>query len=185
MMMKIDIPFLYGKTIDALIAQYVMGWKPHTVGYFGVKEGDSAETKEQVELEAWAHKNGLQTIGDWWIDLDDQFFIKQDEWTPSTDIEQAYKALRRCIRGVPQNDMHIEYLGGCGWEVSTCYDRDTYPGGDGDKPKKHKWKSWHKSDTLPQAICVTALLWSKPEDVEFIFPEGVLLPDEDEDDVKP
>lgn len=177
-MKTIKIPQLYGDQIDSLVAEYCMGWQGHRVGFIGRKNGEHPETQEQVLIMEWAHKNGVNTVGDWWIELDDNFAIKKEKWQPSTDIKDAYKALRSCMRKVPQHDMHIEHLEGCGWNVSTCFDEEELivKGG-----KKKKWYNQHYCDTLPQAMCLTCLLWCKPEDVGYLFPEGVLILDEEDE----
>lgn len=180
-MTKIDLQYTYGKEIDDLVAQYVMGWKLHKVGYWGVKEDETRdefknhpETREQIILSNWwkKHAYDYSSVGDYWIDLDGGFVKPCKMWTPSTDIEQAYKALRSAMRVVPQSDMHIEHLLGTGWCCSTCFDED----------EETKWKISHSFDTLPQAMCAVSLFWRMPKDIEIVWPKGVLLPDDNEED---
>jgi len=180
--MKINITQLYGSQIDDLIAEHCMGWESHRVGFFGTKDGEHPETREQMLLVHWANENHMNTVGDWWIDLDNNFCVKKENWHPSTNIKEAYTALRKCKRMVPQHDMHIECLEGVGYSVSTCYDDESYEGHTEYNHKKTKWKNWHYADTLPQAICLTVLLWSKPDDIELIFPDDVSV---DIDEGKP
>jgi hypothetical protein len=180
-MQKIELEHTYGKAIDDLIAEQVMGWKPHRIGYWGVKPDDKRpnfrehpETAEQKQLERWfrKHYQFQDQVGSYWIDLDSVFCIPQKLWMPSTDIEQAYRVLRKAMRLVPQADMHIEHLAGTGWCCSTCFDEEVIG----------KWKITHAFDTLPQAMCAVGLMWCKPKDLEIVWPNGVLIP-EDEDDV--
>ncbi len=180
--MKIELEFTYGKQIDDLIAQYVMGWKLHQQGFWGIKSDEQRkeyknhpESKEQIILNNWwrKHAGDYTSVGEYWIDLDDGFVKKADKWFPSTDMEQAYKVLRCAMRTVPQEDMHIEHLAGTGWVCSTCFDE----GADGER----KWKDFKSFDTLPQAMCAIALMWKKPDDVEIVWPKGVIIPDDEEE----
>lgn len=178
--MKIELTHTYGKHVDDLVAQYVMGWKLVRHGFVGVYPNDPRpefnkhpETEEQKILDNWWRKHGsdYSTVGEYWISLDDGFVKKADRWFPSTDMEQAYKALRMALRTIPQSDVHIEHLAGTGWCCSTCFDE----GPDGER----KWKAFKSFDTLPQAMCALAISWCKPDDVEIVWPKAVVIPDEE------
>lgn len=186
MEMKIELKYPYGKHVDALVAQYVMGWQHFNVGYWGVKPDDPRseykdhpESEQEKVLRNWLRKSCQRSyydgsVGDWWIHLDDKYCIKQDRWTPSTDLEQAYKALNRVLRIVPQSDMHIEHLLGTGWCCSTCSDEDA----EGNR----RWKAFKSFETLPQAMCAIAISWCLPKDVEVIWPKENVVPDDDEEE---
>jgi hypothetical protein len=74
---------------DALVAERVMGWEKIEIKYFG-----SDSTPRQNELEDWMHKVGLCYLGDYFIDIDRDFWIEVENWKPSTDIAAAWEVVK-------------------------------------------------------------------------------------------
>jgi hypothetical protein len=84
------------KRIDIVLAESVMGWEYLEVGYF-----ENGAGERQYELSSWMQKVGLGSVGAYFIDVPEDFFIPVDDFTPSTDANDALKAIDRfCEEGV-------------------------------------------------------------------------------------
>jgi hypothetical protein len=84
------------KRIDIVLAENVMGWEYLEVGYF-----ENGADERQYELSSWMQKVGLGTVGAYFIDVPEDFFILVDDFTPSTDANDALKVVDKfCEEGV-------------------------------------------------------------------------------------
>jgi hypothetical protein len=84
------------KRIDIVLAENVMGWEYLEVGYF-----ENGAGERQYELSSWMQKVGLGTVGAYFIDVPEDFFILVDDFTPSTDANDALKVVDKfCEEGV-------------------------------------------------------------------------------------
>lgn len=78
--------------LDRQFATLVLGWELLSVGHFG---GDD-ETPRQVELQEWMDAHGLDSVGDFYIvDLQAGKWIAADDFTPSVNIRDAWRAVER------------------------------------------------------------------------------------------
>jgi hypothetical protein len=80
--------------IDALVAEKVMGWERLEVNYFGTED----ETPRQKELEQWLTDVGINSVGDYWIDVGRKFWMPiygWHGWQPTRNIAQAWQALEK------------------------------------------------------------------------------------------
>lgn len=112
------------RDIDALIASKVMKWKRGEQYSIGVS--DRVYVQGRIKL-------------DWGIEWDGD-----DSFSPSTRIADAWRVVDRMLKIVPQEDIHIEHLKGCGWSVSSCHEEDG-------------WENFVNEKTCTRAICMAAL----------------------------
>ena len=140
-----------GQELDALMATEVMGWEALTVGYFGIPE---SETPRQVELKEWLDKVGIESVGDYYIDVDSDFLVRADDmwergWHPSTDWSAAGQVVEKM--GTDGFSLVIECQ--AGWEPLV------YSAVFGPKARSPRWYLLDKTvwfESLPLAICVAA-----------------------------
>lgn len=78
------------RCLDAWVATAVMGWEKFEVGYFG-----SDSSPRQNELEEWMDKNEIESVGDYFIDVDKDFWIEEEKWKPSSDISAAWEVVEK------------------------------------------------------------------------------------------
>ena len=137
-----------GRQLDALIAEKVMGWEAIRVDYFG-----EDSSPRQNELEEWMAKNELDSIGDYFIDVDKNFWVEDNDWQPSTDIHAAWEVVEKM-----RNNKYEPCVNGECWT-----------------PIEHRMGLWQadfqnggpchsaRADTAPLAICRAALLAAMEE----------------------
>lgn len=128
--------------IDALVAQHVMGWELLEIDYFGTEW----ETPRQKELEGWIDEMGIESIGDYWIDVDKKFWMPVNGWQgwhPTADIAQAWRALMKFP--VPKFYVRVVATDTGNWRC----DIDTH-GGDGPVVSAY-------DKLAPRAICLACL----------------------------
>lgn len=80
--------------IDALTAQHVMGWEYLIVNYFGTED----ETPRQKVLEQWMKAVGIESVGEYWIDVEKDFWMPaygRRGWQPTRDIAQAWQLITK------------------------------------------------------------------------------------------
>ena len=76
-------------TLDEFLAVEVMGRESVSVDYSGTEW----ESKWQVENKAWMDKVDLVSVGEYYVNVPQDFYIVQADWSPSTNIEQAMMCL--------------------------------------------------------------------------------------------
>ena len=72
-----------------LLAKEVMGWEHLIVGYFGGLD----ETARQVELEEWMEGVGISSVGEYFIDIENDWWVMVDEWSPDNNFSDAFRLL--------------------------------------------------------------------------------------------
>lgn len=80
-----------------LVAQ-LMGYEKLHVGYFGAHgwdDKDNDETPRQVELQRWMLKVGLRDIGDFYIDVKSDFWIKTINYHPLSDMNTTMQVAEK------------------------------------------------------------------------------------------
>lgn len=75
------------KELDEKIATELFGWERLDVTYWG------EEGKRQAELEDWLDRLEITEIGEYFIDVGLEFYIKVSEWHPTEDGHQALSIL--------------------------------------------------------------------------------------------
>ena len=83
-----------GDCLDAWAAEVVMGYEKLEVGYLDT----DSETVRQKELEKWTEENHLWSVGEYWIDVDKNFWTGVFQYTPSKDIAAAWTLLEKMAR---------------------------------------------------------------------------------------
>src|SRR5687768_221843 len=75
--------------LDAEVAEKVMGYESMHVDYQYTTE----ESDRQRELRDWLDHVGIESIGDYFIDVKANWWREQREWSPSTDIAAAMQVI--------------------------------------------------------------------------------------------
>ncbi len=73
-----QIEKLKGVELNKAVAHEVMGWELLTIRYIDTEH----ETLRQKELNSWLDKNELHTLGDHWINVDENFHRYADSFLP-------------------------------------------------------------------------------------------------------
>lgn len=68
-----------------------MGYEFLAVGYFGGED----ETPRQRELADWLDKVELDSVGDYWINVADDFFIEAEDYKPLISDAQCFALVKR------------------------------------------------------------------------------------------
>ena len=69
-----------------------MGWELLHIDYFGTPD----ETPRQKELESWLlDEVKLEEIGDFYIDVDKNFWMPIEEWLPDIDLNQCFMLVEK------------------------------------------------------------------------------------------
>ena len=126
-----------GTRTDARIARKIMGWEVFRCGYFGTDE----ETPRMRELHEWMGRVGLEAVGDYYINVDEDFFVSADEFQPSRHVDDAWQVIEKMRAGAATTVL-IESMPD-GWAVRVG--GFAHRKGDG------------RSPSLPLAICRAAL----------------------------
>lgn len=131
--------------IDALTAQHVCGWEYLVVNYFGTED----ETPRQKELEQWLKVNGIESVGEYWIDVEKDFWMPaygRHGWQPTRNIAQAWQIVTKF-----ESEGHDVFIKteSMGWRCIIETDERGYTG---------------YGETVMQAICRCAL-WTVGVDV--------------------
>lgn len=128
--------------IDALVAEKVMGWEYFIVNYSGTED----ETPRQKELSQWMQEVGIDSVGEYWIDVERKFWrpaYGRQGWQPTRDIAQAWQVLE--MFPVPRYWARLVATDTGNWRC----DIDTR-GGDGPVASAF-------DKDAPRAICLAAL----------------------------
>jgi len=132
--------------INAAVAVQVMGWEPLTVGYLGTDDA----TPRQIELHDWLNRVRLDAVGEYFIDVSNDFWIDVKDWAPSTEITSAWVVVQTLHRR------------GYWCQMRTPFDDDDPRCWAGFTPHGMSgWNGrpdhWTHAKTLPLAICLAAL----------------------------
>jgi len=130
------------RELDAKVAERVMGWELFKCNYFSSQE----ESPRQTKLEPWINKVGITDVGDYFIDVDSDFWISVDEWHPSTDISAAWAVVGR-MEGLYGFDAHNGF--------TIINNKRDYSGWYVEFPLPN-WE-YAEASTAPEAICLAAL----------------------------
>lgn len=71
----IEMDFMFGAAIG-LISEYL------EIGYYGT----TSQTAKQTSLYEWIQKVNITDVGEYFIDVDNNYYVHVDEWTPSTHL---------------------------------------------------------------------------------------------------
>ncbi|MCK5316309.1 MAG: hypothetical protein KAJ55_00265 [Anaerolineales bacterium] len=119
---------------DAAVAE-ARGWEAFTCGYF-----DFSESPRQREIEEWLDKVGLASVGDYFIDVESDFWKAAEDWKPTTSTATAWELVEEMTEDDPW--FHLAHFSEDGWKVEFTTkgggDSTTIPG----------------SPTAPLAICI-------------------------------
>lgn len=110
--------------INADVAR-ALGWEFITVGYFGDPE---TETPRQVQLESWLSRVGVESVGDYWIDVEDDFWMRSVDWNPVNKWEQVGNLIKyyeiSLVHDQLKNRWHASGLSKDRKFIAHGYDRD-------------------------------------------------------------
>lgn len=122
--------------INSRIATEIMGWEELRIGYYGTED----ETPRQKELEDWLDKLGVESVGEYYIEVNKNYIFPKELWEPCKLIEQAWEVLEK----FPPKD----------YKIIIC------PSYNGWICQINKWTEWSlptETETAPMAICLAAL----------------------------
>lgn len=138
-----------GSVLDTMIAEKVFGWERLVVGYFGLRD---SETPRQVELEGWLDELGVESVGEYFIDVPSKLCISVDERQFSTSMAAAWLVVEKmCADGWSWESVGGGALGHqSGWRAHFY----KYPISLQDSVD---WPRSGDAPTMPHAICIAAL----------------------------
>lgn len=123
----------------------LMGWERFTCGYFG----EDDESLRQVELMEWMEKVGLESVGNYFIDVDADMWIEVANWNPDIDIADAWLVLEKTylldnysLEKFDNNEYVFGHYGEYGFDI---------------------WTEFVRAPTAPLAICLAAEKASEAE----------------------
>lgn len=122
--------------INYRIALEIMGWEELRVGYYGTED----ETPRQKELEDWLDKLGVESVGEYYIDVEKNYIFPKELWEPCNLVEQAWEVLEK----FPYTDWDIII---CSSPIEWCCSISRW----------NKIAVYITSETAPMAICLAAL----------------------------
>ena len=77
--------------LEKWAAENVMGWEYIIVGYYGTDD----ETERMRELKVWFDRVGIDSVGHYYINVKNDFWIPEVEWNPPTDLNQAFMVVKK------------------------------------------------------------------------------------------
>lgn len=78
------------REIDSLVAEKIMGFELLEVRYW-----DHDETERQKEIKEWLNKVGLDMVGEYYIDIKNDFWIRKDYYRPTEEISSAWEIVEK------------------------------------------------------------------------------------------
>lgn len=138
------------RQLDAEVAESVMGFEVFDLGYYGTEQ----ETPRMRELHSWLEDVGIQAVGRYAIDVEQNFWQAMatgfGNWSPSTDISAAFTVVEKMRERYTNVSIHAAN----GWGVS--FGDIKCERGNPDEFTE-RWTPTVSADTLPEAICRAAL----------------------------